>query len=320
MKIKQEKQKVLIVGSGVIGAYLSKLLLSKKKHVIVSTRQKAGYQKNYQFLKIHKKVKFVKLNILKKNDIKKLLFKYRPKIIFYLAGISSVPKSYSNASETINSLFTGAKLFLKVIKEKKIKTKFFKANSGYIFKGGKGKISLRSKLNTPDSPYVLAQMKSFKLVKKYQKRGVECYSGIFFNIESPLRPNNFLVKKVCQKVKAIKSNPKLKLKVGNINAVRDFGWITEMVKAAYLMTKLKPCSMIIGTGKSTSVREIIKYAFKYYKINYKDHILIEKKYLRKKEQNVIVADIKDTVKKLKRWSWKPKIFGKKIVYKMLKSI
>ena len=54
MKIKQEKQKVLIVGSGVIGAYLSKLLLSKKKHVIVSTRQKAGYQKNYQYLKIHK--------------------------------------------------------------------------------------------------------------------------------------------------------------------------------------------------------------------------------------------------------------------------
>ena len=70
MKIKQEKQKILIVGSGVIGAYLSKLLLSKKKHVIVSTRKKAGYQKNYRFLKIHKKVKFIKLNILKKNDIK----------------------------------------------------------------------------------------------------------------------------------------------------------------------------------------------------------------------------------------------------------
>ena len=78
--------------------------------------------------------------------------------------------------------------------------------------------------------------------------------------------------------------------------------------------------MIIGTGKSTSVREIIKYAFKYYKMNYKDHILIEKKYLRKKEQSVIVADIKDTVKKLEKWSWKPKIFGKKIVYKMLQSI
>ena len=109
MKIKQEKQKVLVVGSGVIGAYLSKLLISKKQHVIVSTRQKAGYQKNYQFLKIHKKVKFVKLNILKKNDIKKLLLKYQPTIIFYLAGVSSIPKSYLNPSETINSLFKGAR-------------------------------------------------------------------------------------------------------------------------------------------------------------------------------------------------------------------
>ena len=320
MKIKQEKQKVLVIGSGVIGAYLSKLLISKKKHVIVSTRKKAGYKKNYQFLKIHKKVTFVKLNILKKNDIKNLLLKHQPTIIFYLAGISSVPKSYLNPSETINSLFKGAKLFLEVIEENKIKIKFFKGNSGYIFKCGKGKISLKSKLNKPDSPYALAQIKAFKLLKKYEKKGVECYNGIFFNVESPLRSNNFVVKKICEKVKKIKSNPKIKLKVGNINAVRDFGWITEMVKAAYLMTRLKPCSMIIGTGQSTSVKEIIKYAFKYYKINYKNHILIEKKYLRKKEQNVIVADIKDTVKKLKKWSWKPKILGEKIVYKMLKNI
>ena len=320
MKIKQEKQKVLVIGSGVIGAYLSKLLISKKKHVIVSTRYKAGYQKNYRFLKIHKKVKFVKLNVLKKNDIKKLLLKHQPTIIFYLAGISSIPKSYLNPAETINSLFKGAKLFLEVIKENKIKTKFFKGNSGYIFKCGKRKISLRSKLNKPDSPYALAQIKAFKLLKNYQKKGVECYNGIFFNVESPLRSSDFVLKKICEKVKKIKNNSKIKLKIGNINAARDFGWITEMVKAAYLMTKLKPCSMIIGTGKSTSVKEIIKYAFKYYKINYKNHILIEKKYLRKKEQNVIVADIKDTVKKLKKWSWKPKILGKKIVYKMLKSI
>ncbi len=320
MKIKQEKQKVLVVGSGVIGAYLSKLLISKKQHVIVSTRQKAGYQKNYQFLKIHKKVKFVKLNILKKNDIKKLLLKYQPTIIFYLAGVSSIPKSYLNPSETINSLFIGSKLFLEIIKENKIKAKFFKGNTGYIFKCSRGKISLRSKLNKPDSPYASAQIKAFKLVKKYQKKGIECYNGIFFNVESPLRSSDFVVKKICEKVKKIKSNRKIKLRVGNINAVRDFGWITEMVKAAYLMTKLKPCSMIIGTGKPTSVKEIIKYAFKYYKINYKNHILIEKKYLRKKEQDVIVADIKDTFKKLKKWSWKPKILGKKIVYKMLKSI
>ena len=119
MKTKNQSKRILIVGTGVIGAYLSKLLIKKNKYVFVTSRKRVGYQKNYKFLKIDKKVKFLKLNILEKKDIKKLLLKYQPKIIFYFAGVSSVPKSFIKYSQTINSLFTGAKLFLEVIKMKK---------------------------------------------------------------------------------------------------------------------------------------------------------------------------------------------------------
>ena len=107
-----------------------------------------------------------------------------------------------------------------------------------------------------------------------------------------------------------------KVSVGNINTYRDFGWAPEIVLAIYHIMKLKPCDMLIGTGKNISIKNVIKYAFEYRGLNYKKYITVDKKLFRKNERNKVIGSMKKTFSKLKKW--KPKTFGKELVYKMSK--
>ena len=114
----------MIIGTGVLGAYLAQFLLKNNETVIVTSRYLKRKFKNYNFLKIEKKVKFIKLNIYNKKDVEKNLKEYNPKKIFYFAGQSSITKSINNKKETIRSHFNGTKNFLNN-KKKKIKFKIF---------------------------------------------------------------------------------------------------------------------------------------------------------------------------------------------------
>ncbi len=317
MKFKKNRKTALIIGSGVIGAYLSKLLLKKKLNVVVTTRNLKKSYKNYNKLKIQNKVNFVKLNILKKKKIKKIIILVKPDYIFYFAGVSSIIKSFKKPKETLQSNYTGAKNFLEVLYNLKSKIKFFKANSGYIFH--KEKIKSNSKLIRPKNPYISSQIKSYKLVKKFRQKLVNSYSLIFFNIESPLRKDEFFIKKICKAVKLINKNNFKKISVGNLSTVRDYGWAPEIVEGIYLSTKLeKACDILFGTGHPMSGENILKFAFNIRRLNYKKYIKYDPKFFRKNEKRVMIAEINETIKKL-MYKWKPKIYGRKLILKMYKS-
>ena len=113
----------LIVGSGVLGAYLSAELLRKKEKVVVTTRSLKKIHTNYNYLKIQKKIKFEKLNINKKKQISKIISKYNPKKIFYFSGQSSITKSIKQKKQTLISHYNGTKNFLEILKKKKIRYK-----------------------------------------------------------------------------------------------------------------------------------------------------------------------------------------------------
>ena len=183
----------LIIGSGVLGAYLSANLIKKKEKVIVTTRSLRKKTHNYNYLKIQKKVKFEKLDIKNKTSIHKIINKYKPEKIFYFAGQSSIPKSLKSPKETFQSHYNGTKNFLDVLKEKNLKIKFFKANSGYIFAPNKGQIDLNCNFSTNKNPYVQAQKKTFKLLKKYRQFGLNLSNLVFMQVESPLRSKDFLI-------------------------------------------------------------------------------------------------------------------------------
>ena len=304
----------LIIGSGVLGAYLALMLLKNKEKIIVTTRSINKKKKNYQYLKIQNKVKFEKLNVNHKNEINKIIEKYRPNKIFYFAGQSSLTKSYKYKKETINSHFHGVKNFLDIMKKENLKLKFYKANSGYIFSPKKGYIDLSCKFSSNKNPYVLAQQKVFLLIDKYRKFGLNLSNLVFMQVESPLRPKDFFIKKVC-----IGAKNKKRITVGDINTYRDYSWITEVVKAIILSSKLKSKNFMISAGKKFSGKEILTSAYKLNGLEYKKYFSTNKKFFRKNENKILISSNKNSLYLKKKFNFKFKIFGSELVKMMYKN-
>ena len=305
----------LIIGSGVLGAYLSANLIKKKEKVIVTTRSLRKKTNNYNYLKIQKKVKFEKLDIKNKTSIHKIINKYKPEKIFYFAGQSSIPKSLKSPKETFQSHYNGTKNFLDVLKEKNLKIKFFKANSGYIFAPNKGQIDLNCNFSTNKNPYVQAQKKTFKLLKKYRQFGLNLSNLVFMQVESPLRSKDFLIKKVC-----VGAKKRDKIDVGNINTYRDYSWITEIVKAILLTTKLTPRDFIISAGRKISGKEILMTAYKLNNLDYKKYVSINKRFVRKNEDRILIGSYKNSLYLKNKFDFKFRIFGNSLINKMYKSL
>jgi len=305
----------LIIGSGVLGAYLALELLKNKEEVIVTTRSIKKKIKNYHYLKIQKKVKFIKLDVSKKTKIKKIINEFNPDKIFYFAGQSSLTKSLKDKKGTLLSHFEGTKNFLDIIKQENLKIKFFKANSGYIFSPKKGLIDINCKFSTNSNPYIKAQQMTFKLIKKYRKFGLNLFNLVFMQIESPLRPKEFFIKKVC-----LGAKNKKKIEVGNINSYRDYSWITEIVKATMLLSQLNAKDFIISAGKKMSGKEILSMSYNLNKLDYKKYFIIKKKFYRKNEDKILINSNKNSLYLKKKFNFKFKIFGNHLINKMYKNL
>jgi GDPmannose 4,6-dehydratase len=305
----------LVIGSGVLGAYLSAELIKKKEKVVVTTRSLKKIYTNYKYLKIQKKVKFEKLNINKKIEISKIISKYSPKKIFYFAGQSSITKSIKSKQETFSSHYNGTKNFLEILKKEKLKTKFFKANSGYIFAPKNGLIDLKCKFSTNKNPYIKAQKKVFNLIKRFRKYKLNLSNLVFMQIESPLRPDDFFIKKVC-----LGSKNKKKIVVGNLNNYRDYTWITDVVKAILLSSNLITKDRIISAGSKLSGKNIIEEAYKLNGLNYKKYHSINKKFFRKNENKFLIGSKKNISYLKNKYNFKFKIFGNELIKKMYESL
>ena len=307
-------KKNLIIGTGVLAAYLSLQLLKNKEKVIVTSRHKKNY-KNFKYLRIENKVKFEKLNVKKKLEIKNVIKKHNPDKIYYFAGQSSLIKSLRMKKETVNSHFTGTKNFLDILKRYKIKCKFFKANSGYIFKPNNGKINLNSKFSNNKHVYIQAQQKTYKIINHYRKFNLKLFNLVFLQVESPLRPNDFFIKKVCLGAKF-----KKKITVGNIKNIRDYSWITEIVKAVIFTSSLKPNNFIISAGTKLSGEEVLKFAYKFNNLNYKEYFKTSKKFIRKDENNILIGSKMNTKYLEKKFNFKFKVVRKELIRKIYNSL
>ena len=204
------------------------------------------------------------------------------------------------------------KIFL-IIKKKKLNLKFFKANSGYIFSPNKGIVDLKCRLSNNKNPYIVAQKKTFKLIKEYRDHGLSAFNLIFMQIESPLRSDDFFIKKVC-----IGAKNKKKIIVGNINTYRDYSWITEIVKAIILTSNLKTQDYIISAGKRLSGKNILEKAYSLNNLKYKDYFTTNKKFFRKNENKFLVGSTKNSYYLKKRFNFSFKIFGDKLITEMYK--
>lgn len=312
-----KKKNALIFGvSGQDGAYLAHFLISKNYNVIGTTRNNKKKNLNRLLkLNIFKKVKIVKGQAADISFCQKVLKKNIDEV-YYLAGESSIVKSFEFPEVSLISNSFGILNILKTAQKLKIKTKIFNACSAQIY-GNKKKnfFNIESKID-PISPYAVSKAAGYWLTKIFRENyGVFCCSGILFNHESPLRSNEFVTKKIILESNKILKNKNHKLFLGNINIYRDWGWTPDFVEAYWLMLqKDSPIDLIIGTGKIYSLRDFLNEVFRLKKLNFNNVKTNVKKLKRKLDIKGYRANISKTKKILK---WKPKLNFKQIVYKMV---
>ena len=185
-----------------------------------------------------------------------------------------------------------------------------------------GKINGKIKVDSakkPVSPYGLSKLKSFEITKKYRKLyNIKTYNAVIFNTESFFRNKSYLIPKIClAAIKAKKYN--LKTEFGNLKISREWNWCPE--QAVYLLKFInkKPQDFILSNGKSYTATQMLKFAFKYFNLNYKNYILInKKKFFRKKDILQKKSDWKSclTRNKINR---KVLIHGNKLITKLIKN-
>ena len=309
------KKKALIFGiTGQDGTILSKRLL-KNNYEVHGISRKKNYN-NLTKINIENKVKiFVVSNHDEKKYLKILKKNYHE--IYFLGGQSSVTKSFNLIEETYESQIFPVKIILDFIwSQKDKKSKFLYAASSEMF--GHKKSGVRIKENdekNPISPYGLSKLIAYEIIKEFRiSHNLPVCSAILFNHESSLRPKNFVLKKIILSVKQIKAKKIKKLKIGDINVRRDWGWSEDYMEVCNLiLSKNKIDDYIIATGKTTSLRKIIELIFKKNNMNWRKFIKSDKKLFRKFEIKENYANITKIKKNL---SWEPKNFYYDIISKI----
>ena len=314
-----KKKIALIFGvSGQDGSYLADFLIKKNYSVIGVTRNKS--KKNMyrlEKLKIFNKVKIIQGVALDQKFLNKIIKKYSSiKEIYYLAGDSSATDSLIYPHKSFESNTTGILNILLTIKKINKKIKVFYAASGQFYGNSKNNYYSEKSVIKPTTPYAIAKAAGYWLVKIFRENyDLYACSGILFNHESPLRSDEFVTKKIINVSKQIKKNNKVKLRMGNIDVYRDWGWAPEYVKAMWLMLQQKqPIDLIIGSGKKYSIRDFINEVFKKMKIDKKNLITGTSKLIRKIDIQSYRANTTFCKKIIK---WKTKITFKKIIHKMI---
>ena len=313
-----KKKTALIFGiSGQDGAYLADFLLRKKYIVYGITRSNS--KKNLFRLKklnIHKKVfiiqnREISLNFLKK--IKKKI-KYIHEL-YYLSGETSPENSILKPLQTFEGNVNNLILIFEFIRSFQLKTKVFYASSSEIFKNVKiNNFHENSELG-PRTPYAISKATGLWLIKYYRNyHNIFCSSGILFNHESPLRSNKFVFKKIINETKKL-SLKKRKFYLGNIKIKRDIGWAPDYVRAMWKMLQLKkPCDLVIGSGKSYSIKEFLDLTLKSLNLDKKRIILNSKQLIRKND----IKDYKSNPKLAKKLiKWKNTLTLRQIINKMI---
>ena len=312
----------LITGiTGQDGSYLAEFLLKKGYSVHGIVRRVASEDKLHRFWRLKNFID--KLNIHAGSlesyaSIINIITKIKPHEIYHLGAQSYIDYAFKDEFSTINTNINGTHFLLSAIKEFSPKTKFYFAASSEMY----GKVlEIPQNEKTPFYPrsvYGISKVAGFDLTRNYREAyNLFCCSGILFNHESPRRGFEFVTRKITHSVARIKFGLQKDLKLGNLEAKRDWGHAKDYVEAMWLMlNKKKPNDFVISTGKHYTVRDFAKYAFSLVDLDYKKYVKIEKKLYRPSEVESLLGNCKKAKKEL---NWKPKYDFKKLVEDMVRA-
>jgi len=315
-------KKALITGiTGQDGSYLAEFLLEKGYEVAGIVRRVALEDPAHRLWRIRHildKIKLYSASLENYPSIFNVIEKIKPDECYHLAAQSFVSYSFEDAFSTFNTNINGTLFCLSSIKERAPKCKFYFAASSEMFGWAKETPQNEFTPFHPRSPYGISKVAGFDLTRNYREAyGLFALSGILFNHESPRRGFEFVSRKISSTVAEIKLGLSKELRIGNLEAKRDWGFAGDYVKAMWLMLQQdKPDDYVGATGETHSVKEFIEVAFRHVGLDWKKYVIIDKTFYRPAEVNLLKGDFSKARKELK---WKPTVKFEELVKMMVDS-
>ena len=238
-----------------------------------------------------------------------LIREIKPDEVYNLGAQSHVQVSFSMPQYTGQVDAVGAVGLLEAIRSAEVNTKFYQASTSELYGSTPPPQNELSSFH-PRSPYAAAKLMAYWCTVNYRDGyGMHASNGILFNHESPRRGETFVTRKITRAVAAISKGSNQKLFLGNLDAVRDWGYAKEYVESMWLMLQQdKGSDYVIATGVGATVRDFAKVAFERAGLNWEDHVVLDKKYLRPTEVDALIGDPSKAAKELK-WKaqthWEP---------------
>lgn len=308
----------LITGiTGQDGSYLAELLLEKGYKVYgLRRRTSTPMMENIEHIK--NEIEFIEGDLLDQGSLINAIRKSNPDEVYNLAAQSFVATSWEQPVLTGQATAIGVTNMLEAVRLTKPEARFYQASSSEMF----GKVVETPQKETtpfyPRSPYGVAKVYGHWITVNYRESyDMYACSGILFNHESPRRGVEFVTRKVTDAVARIKMGLQSELRMGNLDAKRDWGFAGDYVKAMWLMLQQdSPDDYVISTGETHTVQELVEIAFGHAGLNWKDYVVIDPKFVRPAEVDLLLGDSSKAQEKL---GWKLDVGFEELVKMMVDS-
>lgn len=310
------KKVALITGiTGQDGSYLTEFLLEQGYKVYGMVRR-ASVDKFERISHVMNEIELVQGDLLDQFSLISVLKQTKPCEVYNLAAQSFVPTSWAQPVLTSEFTAVGVTRLLESIRLVDRTMKVYQASSSEMF--GKVRETPQNELTPfyPRSPYGVSKVYGHYITVNYRESyGMFAVSGILFNHESPRRGLEFVTRKVTDGVARIKLGLASELRLGNLDAKRDWGYAADYVRAMWLMLqRAKPEDYVISTGQTHSVRDLVKVAFEHVGLDWNKFVQLDKAFLRPAEVDLLVGDSSKAHREL---NWKPTVTFEQMVRMMV---
>ena len=315
-----EQKRALITGiTGQDGAYLAQLLLEKGYKVFGLVRRSSTAEVSavrLAWLGIEDKVTLLDGDLLDMSGLVRVVREADPDEVYNLAAQSFVQSSWMQPLLTTQVTAVGVANMLEVVRLIKPDARFYQASSSEMYGLIQEPMQNEKTPFYPRSPYAVAKVYGHWLTINYRESfGLFATSGILFNHESPLRGIEFVTRKVTDGVARIKTGKAKKLRLGNIDAKRDWGHSRDYVRAMWLMLQQeKPDDYVIATGVTTTVRRMCEIAFEHAGLKMDDYLVIDPELYRPAEVEILLGDPSKAKRML---GWEPTISLEEMICEMV---
>ena len=311
-------QKALITGiTGQDGSYLAELLLEKGYEVHGLVRRSSSFN-TWRIDHVRDRLALHYGDLVDQNSLARTLETIEPQEVYNLAAQSHVKVSFEMPEYTTDVTGLGVLRLLDAVRELALPVRVYQAGSSEMYGLVQETPQTERTPFHPRSPYAISKVFGHWMAVNYREGyGLHVSNGILFNHESPRRGENFVTRKITMGVAAIKQGKAKELRLGNLDAKRDWGFAKDYVEAMWLMLQQpQPDDYVVATGETHSVRDFLEEAFASVGLAWKDFVKVDPKYFRPAEVDVLLGD---STKARRVLGWKPKVGFKELVRLMVEA-